>query len=263
MPADRAMVRRIGGWGWNVGADGTTLFLAREMIGRTLMLDETTPRGRLIAAALKLAAERSWQDISLIDIAEAAGLTLGDVRAHFDSKAAIIRGFVRAVDDALLKSTKRPQAGDGARDALFEVIMARLDLLAPHKPALRSIVKASDPDLAMLGTAMASQRWMLSAAGIDAGGSRGQLRTLGLASVYASVFRTWLKDDDPGLARTMAALDRRLRQGERNLKAVEGVCETATGFARKLGSLFSAAQRGPRKAQAPPRADVRPAGDSS
>ena len=43
----------------------------------------------------------------------------------------------------------------------------------------------------------------------------------GLASVYASVFRTWLDDDDPGLARTMAALDRRLRRGERTYARIE------------------------------------------
>lgn len=207
------------------------------------MFDETTPKGRLIAAAMKLATERPWKDVSLIDIADAAGLTLADVRAHFDGKPAIIRGFVRAVDDALLKQPRKPQPGEGPRDALFEVIMARFDLLTPHKPALRAIIRDADPDLALLGSALASQQWMLSAAGIDASGSRGAVRTLGLASVYASVFRTWLDDDDAGMARTMAALDRRLRRGERNLQAVEGVCDSVTGFGNRLGDLFSRARR--------------------
>lgn len=207
------------------------------------MIDETTPKGRLIAAALRLAAERPWKDVSLIEIAEAAGTTLADVRAHFDGKPEIIRGFVRAVDDALLKQSRRPDAANVKRDALFEVVMARFDLLASHKPAIRSIMKDADPDLALFASAFASQQWMLSAAGIDASGPRGAVRTLGLATVYASVVRTWLDDDDPGLARTMAALDRRLRRGERNLDAVEGVCESITGVARRLSSIFAPRRR--------------------
>ena len=207
------------------------------------MLDETTPKGRLIASALKLAAERPWKDVSLLDVAEGAGLTLADLRGAFDGKPAIVRGFVRAVDDALLAGAKRPQAGERARDALFEVIMARFDLLQPHKRAVRSMIDGAEPDLSLLCGALASQRWMLSAAGIDAAGARGTVRTLGLASVYASVLRTWLDDDDPGLARTMAALDRRLRRGERNLEMVEGVCGTVTGLGRRVVDVLSGARR--------------------
>ena len=62
---------------------------------------------------------------------------------------------------------------------------------------------------------------MLHAAGIGTDGVEGGLKVAGLASVYASVFRTWLDDDDPGLARTMAALDRRLRRGERTYARIE------------------------------------------
>src|SRR5262245_19016332 len=189
------------------------------------MLDEATPRGRLIAAAMRLAAERPWREVTLLDIAEGARVTLADLRAEFYDKAAIVRGFVRAVDDALLRQVKKPGPGEGARDALFEVIMARLDLLGPYKPAVRSIVNAADADPAMLRTMLASQHWMLQAAGIGTAGTRGAVRTVGLASLYASVLRTWLGDDDPGLARTMAALDRRLRRGERNLRALDGAFE--------------------------------------
>ena len=45
--------------------------------------------------------------------------------------------------------------------------------------------------------------------------ARGVFRAQGLALVWARVMRVWLDDDDPGLARTMAALDKRLREAER------------------------------------------------
>ena len=76
---------------------------------------------------------------------------------------------------------------------------------------------------------------MLEAADVDTSGAGGAVRTLGLASVYASVFRVWLDDSDPGLARTMAALDRRLRRGEQNLKALDSIC----GVGRRLTELFT------------------------
>jgi hypothetical protein len=41
------------------------------------------------------------------------------------------------------------------------------------------------------------------------------VRAQGLALLYASVLRTWLDDTDPGLARTMAALDSALARGQR------------------------------------------------
>lgn len=207
------------------------------------MLDGTTIKGRIIEAALRLAAERGWGAVSLIDIAERAAVTLAEMREHFADKGAIVRGLVRAVDDEILRNAKRPQPGEGRRDALFEVIMARFDLLAPHKAAIRSIVETAGADPAMFQTALASQHWMLQAAGIDGSGPRGAVRTLGLASVYASVFRTWLDDEDPGMARTMAALDRRLRRGERNIRALEDACGAVSGLADRIGSLLGGARR--------------------
>jgi hypothetical protein len=56
---------------------------------------------------------------------------------------------------------------------------------------------------------------MLTAAGISSTGGRGLIRAQALAFVWARVMRVWLDDDDPGLARTMAALDKRLREAER------------------------------------------------
>jgi hypothetical protein len=42
--------------------------------------------------------------------------------------------------------------------------------------------------------------------------------------LFASVLRTWLSDDDPGLARTMSALDRGLARGQRAVGFVDSIC---------------------------------------
>ena len=86
--------------------------------------------------------------------------------------------------------------------------------------------------------------WMLEAAGIGTDGAGGSLRVTGLAAVYASVFRTWLEDDDPGHARTMAALDRRLRRGERTLGGLEQLHTAVSRFGEALQELGRNVTRG-------------------
>ena len=63
---------------------------------------------------------------------------------------------------------------------------------------------------------------MLEAAGLSTTGVRGALRVKGLGAVYLVVLRTWLGDDDPDLARTMAMLDRMTRRAE-SLAALVGL----------------------------------------
>ena len=115
--------------------------------------------------------------------------------------------------------------------------MTRFDVLAPHKAALKSIHASGPADFALAGPFLSSQHWMLQAAGIATDGTTGALRVAGLGVTYASVFRTWLEDDDPGLARTMAALDRRLRRGERTLGGIEGVASALNRFATDAPGL--------------------------
>src|SRR5436190_1665781 len=105
------------------------------------------------------------------------------------------------------------------RERLFDVLMRRLEVLAPHRAAVRSLMRSAslNPSLAFALNSLSvrSQQWMLTAADIGASGPRGMLRAQGLALLFASVLRTWIDDQDRGLARTMAALDRALARGQR------------------------------------------------
>ncbi len=205
------------------------------------MIDETKPKGRLIAAAMRLAAERPWAEVTLAEIAGAAGLGLDEVRAQVSSKSELIAAFMRVVDDTVLQKAAA-RAVEPARDRLFDVIMLRFDTLMPWKPALKSIAASGLADLRLARPYLASQHWMLQAAGIGTDGAGGSMRVAGLASVYASTFQTWLGDEDPGMAKTMAALDRRLRRGESAVSAIEDSCGSAMRIVRDLsgvlGSVF-------------------------
>ncbi|MGE0204841.1 MAG: TetR family transcriptional regulator [Hyphomicrobiaceae bacterium] len=188
------------------------------------MLDLTTPRGRIIAASLRLAERRSWRDLTLADIADEAGIALVELSHEFHAKTDILRAFVKAADDEVLRRAPKRNEDQSARDRIFDVVMTRFDVLAPYRVALKKIMWSVPFEPALVPTMLCSQHWMLEAAGIASDGLSGGVRVVGLGSVYARVFRIWLEDDDPGLARTMAALDRRLKRGEQALGRMDDIC---------------------------------------
>ncbi len=212
------------------------------------MLDSPIPRDRIIAAALRLAEKRGWRDLSLGEIAAEAGIPLAEMRPVFQSKAQILAAFSRAVDQAVLEKFAAPGA-DVPRDRLFDVMITRFEVLQPYKPAIRRIRDdlggSFGEALAQLRPALKSQYWMLAAAGINGEGGRGLLRIQGLLAIYARVFQIWLDDDDPGMARTMAALDRRLRRGESMVRGIERVRDGIQAFRRALRGSGSQSEEAP------------------
>jgi ubiquinone biosynthesis protein COQ9 len=196
-----------------------------------MMIDPLTTKGRIVAALLRLAAERPWKDVSMLDIAQASGMSLGDLRKEFQRKSEMLSSFGHMVDaEVLRKAPSRPSA-QGPRDAVFEVVMSRFDALLPFRAALKSASEGGALDGSLVKSLMRSQTAMLQASGIDTEGPRGAMRVAGLAGVFTRTFHTWLDDTDPGMARTMAALDRQLRSGERTLSMVDSACDSAKRFA--------------------------------
>lgn len=225
------------------------------------MTDIFAKRDRLVAAALALAVEKPWSDVTLFEIGERAGLSLDEVRRAAGAKSQIIAHFMRQIDDQVLKGATRRSEGETKRDKLFEIVMSRFDAMAPHKEALRSIRRAGAADTTLVMPFLNAQRWMLAAAGIETDGPGGLVRTLGLGSLYASVFETWLDDDDPGMARTMAALDRRLRRAESTIRSVDGVADGFGRIANDVGAVGRAIVNGflgARRDRGGPRPDDHP-----
>jgi AcrR family transcriptional regulator len=188
-------------------------------------------RERVIEAFMAALADKPFEEIGFADLAGRADVPLAELRDLFGSTLEILAAQMKEFDRQVLAGHNGDGPADMAdeppRERLFDVLMRRLDVLAPHKPALRSLMRSArrNPGLALalnrLG--MRSQRWMLTAADISATGPKGALRAQGLALLFATVLRTWLDDDDPGLARTMSALDRALARGQRLVGLMEEV----------------------------------------
>jgi AcrR family transcriptional regulator len=192
------------------------------------MFDDFSKRAKAVRAAFDLAKERGWGEISLADIAQAANLSLAELRREFSCKADIIRAFQAEVDAEVLAKAKSAEPDQSPRDRLFDIIMTRFEVMAPYKPALKRISSylCCRPGEASLiaCSSLASQYWMLTGAGAKLDGAGAALRVTGLAAIYGRVFQVWLDDTSPSLDKTMAALDQRLSKGERWLKSVETAC---------------------------------------
>lgn len=187
-----------------------------------------TDREKIVAAFLALLADKSFAAVGFDDIAQRTGLSLAEIRGEFASTLAIVAAFVKSTDRAVLAQDMDDMAEEPARERLFDVLMRRLEVLAVQRDAVRSLLRSarSNPPLALAlnGLAVRSQQWMLTAAGINASGPQGMIRAQGLAVLFASVLRTWVDDDDPGQARTMAALDRALARGQRAVGLLSDLC---------------------------------------
>jgi len=203
------------------------------------MAPRRTPRQKIIEAALELAKTKEWPDISLSEIARTAKVSLGQMRGEFSGKTAILKAFMAQIDQVVLDQAAEEVVDDEPRDRLFDILMLRFEALEPYKASLNNIIiplkRHPAGMLELSGSIIRSSKWMLIAAGLETQGSGAFIRTRGLALVYGKTLEVWLRDDDAGLAKTMAELDRQLRRGEDWLKTLRGpmgMLSVAGGFAK-------------------------------
>ncbi|HUB64344.1 MAG TPA: TetR/AcrR family transcriptional regulator [Methylocella sp.] len=198
------------------------------------------PRNAIIDALMELAGERSWEDITISDVASRANVSLAAFRDYYPSKGAVLAGLSRRIDHIVLESaSSEDMIGEPPKERLFDVLMRRLDALAPYKLGLEAVYDWARRDplavTALNRVVLNSMRFMLEAAGIEAEGPVGTIKLQGLALAWVRVLRVWFLDEDPGLASTMAALDRELTRGS-------GFVARAEDLNRLVSPLFSMAR---------------------
>ena len=158
---------------------------------------------RAADALLVLASERPWPQMTLREAAGRAGVDLADLYALAPGKEALARHASRRLDLAALRTAATPS--EDPHDRLFDATMARIEAMEPYRAALTEIARAA-PSLAARQFP-ATARAILEAAGLDPTPARLAAMTL----AWARIAQVW-RDDDGALNRTMAEIDRRLRQ---------------------------------------------------
>ena len=175
----------------------------------------------IITATLRLAAEEGWRRVTLSRIARAAKIKPDDLRARFSSRRAILDAFAARINQQVLDNA----AGDGEtiRDTLFDLIMCRLDALAPFKYELRAMLPGSpaalrscDPLIALFGLCALrrAMKLTLESAGVSNRGLKGLVKLKALELVYLNALRVWFDDETAASDRVMAELDKSLARLE-------------------------------------------------
>ena len=206
------------------------------------------PRGKIVDALMKLAGERRFEDISIREICREAGTTLADFRNSFPSKGAVLAQFSRRIDRAVLAQDSDDLAEESPRERLFDILMRRLEAMAPYREGLREVSawlkREPSAALAMNQVVLGSMRFMIEAADIElAGGAAGAIKLQGLGLAWARIVRVWLDDEDPGLSKTMAELDRELTRGERAVAGVDRFNDIVAPFRALAQAAFDARRR--------------------
>lgn len=207
-----------------------------------------------VDAYLKLVADRGYEAVGMPEVAKASGRTLAQLRLDYGDPHDLLAKFSCRIDAEVLQAVPPELMEDEPRERLFDVLMMRIDALVPYKAALIQIADAMCRDPLALASwnriAVRSQYWMMIAAGLDTKRCDTMVTAQALAVVFARTLRVWLRDEDAGMAQTMAELDRRLREAERLRRMAGGV---AAG-AERLLSMFS--RKGRRRSDREPAYDA-------
>ncbi len=119
----------------------------------------TAARARLYATAMQLIAARGYEATTLRDVAKEAGVSVGLLYRYFPSKQAVVIALYDELSSAYARQAAEMPAGRW-RDRFIFAVETSLEVLAPHRVALRALtpVLVGDPDEGIFSAATAFSR---------------------------------------------------------------------------------------------------------
>src|SRR5262247_657068 len=100
-------------------------------------------REKIVEAFMALLAEKPFEKIGFAEIAARCGLSLADCRNEFASTIGVVAAHIKDVDHKVLAGGQGDMAEEPPRERLFDVLMRRLETLAPQRAAVRSLVRSA------------------------------------------------------------------------------------------------------------------------
>lgn len=185
-------------------------------------------RARILAAALALADDRGWQEVSFTRLGSRLGMSLAELRRHYRDQDAIADAWFRRAQDAMLAKPP-PRFRDLPAKRRLELLMLRwFDTLAPHRRVTAEMLAGKlwlfHPHhyVPMVFNLSRLIQWLRDAAGLTALGSRRQAEEIGLTLTFLATLAVWCRDDSQGQAETRKFLAARLDQADALLARFAG-----------------------------------------
>ncbi len=171
---------------------------------------------RILDAALHEAATQAWHDVRLHAVAARLDLTLPDVLRHFRDADAIADAHFATLLAAMLAPQDEGFAALPPRSRAQAALMRWFEAAAPHREATLGMLREkgwpSHPHhwVPMVFNLSRLVHWWREAALLDRGGVARMAEEVALTAIFLRTLGAFARDDDPGLARTRAALGRAL-----------------------------------------------------
>ena len=160
---------------------------------------------------LDILNKNSWKYLSVEQVIQ-------NKKNDIKSKLDLLENINRYFDDILISKMKSMEVSS-TKDMLFEVLMARFDLLELNRNAILEIYKVfkKKPQyfIKLLPSFLESMIITAELSKFNVNGLKGSIRLKGLMLTYFITFFQWVDDKNSSLEKTMTALDKNLDQAEK------------------------------------------------
>ena len=164
---------------------------------------------------LQLLESNSWEKINLSKVLKASEDNL------FKNKRDLLKNLNKYFD-YLLKENLSTLEESSKKDMLFEVFMARLDILNQYRPSIKKLIKffLKNPNefFHVTPTFIDSIVLMSTLSNIDIDGLKGLSKLKIIFVLYIITIYSWNNDETDSLEKTMTALDKYLSNLDKYLK---------------------------------------------
>ncbi len=175
-------------------------------------------------AALALAAQHGWTDLSLGEIYAKASLDMPKSAPR--TIWPLVSEILGTLDEAVLADVQ-DRLGGSWRDDLFELLMTRFDLMQAHRDAYSDIMPAALVRSCHAGPVLTrrltrAMHAMIEQAAVPVDGLRRHAAVVALTGIYLSLLEVWRQDTSADMAKTMSAVDHRLGWFENIVSSLSG-----------------------------------------
>lgn len=177
----------------------------------------TDKEKKIAQETLKILEKKSWDSITFEEVIKK------NININLKSKIDLLKNINRYVDESLISQMKKLEISS-TKDMLFEVLMARFDILQLNRKSFLAIYKGfkKSPQnfIQSLPSFLESMIITAELAKYNVNGLKGSIRLKGLMVVYFATFFQWMEDETTSLEQTMTQLDKNLDQAEKFGKLV-------------------------------------------
>ena len=168
---------------------------------------------------LKLLKKKSWGEIRLEEII----INSKKHKKTIKTKNDLLSNINRYVDYLLKKETSSIEKSS-TKDMLFEVIMARFDVLQKYRDSFLTLFDSyklkPQKSIILIPSFLESMFLTASLANIKVKGIKGSLTIKGIFIIYIATYLEWMNDTSKSLEKTMTTLDQYLNKASKILNFI-------------------------------------------